>query len=411
MRTGFITLLTAVTGCLLAAGVYAEPFAAPGDTGLRNDLQLLNDSGVINITLTAWPVAWVDVERALLESEDQDLAPEVRAARSRVRQQVRANVGRSEFRPQIAASGANNLPLIRTFEDTPREEGEIEAGLSWMGDRFSLNLQGTYVNDPSDGDELRPDGTYVGAQLGNWMLSAGWQERWWGPGRNGSMILSTNARPMPSIGLQRIGSIQSQSKWFRWIGPWTLSTFMSQMDDERHIEDGLVWGFRFSMRPVRGLEIGISRTAQWCGEDRPCDLETFLRVLHGNDNRGANVDPEDEPGNQLGGIDIRWALPKQIPSLSTCNGLPRTRARQEPSCTSGSNRSASSIGARLARYPTARISRYPIRSRDWGPWVRAHRLQTTRTTIRSSKPGIATKAVPSVTPWTGTDCPGRWARR
>jgi hypothetical protein len=71
---------------------------------------------------------------------------------------------------------------------------------------------------------------------------------------------------------------------------------------------------RGSFRPPgTGLEIGLSRAAQWCGDGRKCDLETFFRLLKGNDNQGANVDPEDEPGNQLGGIDIRWKLPKQAP--------------------------------------------------------------------------------------------------
>ena len=42
-------------------------------------------------------------------------------------------------------------------------------------------------------------------------------------------------------------------------------------------------------------------------------MQTFLRLLNGNDNAGANVDPEDEPGNQLGGIDIRWTLLRQVP--------------------------------------------------------------------------------------------------
>jgi len=36
-------------------------------------------------------------------------------------------------------------------------------------------------------------------------------------------------------------------------------------------------------------------------------------MLRGKDNAGANVEPEDEPGNQLGGIDIRWTLPREIP--------------------------------------------------------------------------------------------------
>jgi len=88
---------------------------------------------------------------------------------------------------------------------------------------------------------------------------------------------------------------------------------MDVLDDERVINDAWLFGMRGSFRPTRGLEIGLSRTAQWCGDDRPCDLKTFLRLLNGNDNRGANVDPEDEPGNQLGGIDIRWTLPNQAP--------------------------------------------------------------------------------------------------
>jgi hypothetical protein len=88
---------------------------------------------------------------------------------------------------------------------------------------------------------------------------------------------------------------------------------MEHLDDERVINDAWLWGFRGSIRPLRGLEIGLSRAAQWCGDDRPCDVETFLRVLNGNDNSGANVDPEDEPGNQLAGFDIRWTLPRQLP--------------------------------------------------------------------------------------------------
>jgi len=213
----------------------------------------------------------------------------------------------------LAADVAEVPRIIRTFEDTPREEASASIGTSWLGERFSLSLRGTYVAEPSDGEQWRSDGTYLAANLGNWMLSAGWQERWWGPGRDSSLIMSTNARPVPSIAIQRSLSTRAESRWFSWLGPWTLSSFMGLLDDERVVEDGLLWGFRFAFRPLRGLEIGLSRTAQWCGESRDCDLATFLRVLNGNDNKGANVDEEDEPGNQLAGIDVRWSLPRQIP--------------------------------------------------------------------------------------------------
>ena len=75
-----------------------------------------------------------------------------------------------------------------------------------------------------------------------------------------------------------------------------------------------MWGFRFSFRPLDSLEVSFSRTAQWCGDGRPCDLSTFWKLFIGDDNRNVNVDEEDEPGNQLGGIDLRWSLPNRIPA-------------------------------------------------------------------------------------------------
>ena len=310
-KNRYLVLIMLCGATALAAG--AEEVSAPGDVRLRHDLELLNDSLVMDIPLTAWPISWGDVHHALQHAEASAITSEIWPAYSRVRDRAREEVSAGDVGMRWSIAGAVEPRIIRSFENTPRSEAEATVGISWLGDRFSFNLQGMYADNPFDGDEFRPDGTYLGMKLGNWLLSAGWQERWWGPGRDGSMILSTNARPMPGIGIQRIASVPSGSKWFRWMGPWTLTSFMNLMDDDREVEDGLLFGLRASFRPLRGFEIGISRTAQWCGDGRVCDLKTFLRLLHGNDNRGANVDPEDEPGNQLGGFDIRWTLPRQIP--------------------------------------------------------------------------------------------------
>ena len=63
---------------------------------------------------------------------------------------------------------------------------------------------------------------------------------------------------------------------------------------------------RATWKPHPRLEIGISRTAQWCGDGRPCDLDTFWDLLIGNDN---DQPLEEQPGNQLAGFDMRWSLP------------------------------------------------------------------------------------------------------
>lgn len=305
-----------LAACVLASQVNiatADVFAAPGDSGLRHDLQLLNDSGVIDIPLTSWPLSWPDVLNALPDSETESIGEAAASALGRLRQRARDEADIGAFSSRFALAAAVNARIIRTFEHTPRDEGEVTVGLNWIGDRFTINLNATYVANPFDGDEFRPDGTYVGVALGNWLVTAGWQERWWGPGRDGSLILSNNARPFPAISIQRNSSSPFATRWLRWIGPWTLTAFMGQLDDVRTVNDALIFGLRGSIRPVRGLEIGISRAAQWCGDGRPCNGSTFLDLLVGNDNRGVNVAPEDEPGNQLAGIDIRWVLPRKIP--------------------------------------------------------------------------------------------------
>jgi len=302
-----------IVTCISFSAALANPIASPGDMRLRNDLQVLNDTGITNIPLTAWPIALGDVHAAISEIDTRTLSPSTLSAYHRVKEHLGFEMEADYINVRLGLSGASNPRIIRTFENTPRDEGEARAELSWLGERFSLNLAATYAENPFDGDEIRPDGTYVGVALGNWMVTAGWQERWWGPGRDGSLILSTNARPSPGIAIQRNNSLPYKTKWLRWMGPWTFTSFMNVLDDERVVNDAWLFGMRGSFRPTRGLEIGISRTAQWCGDGRPCDLETFIRLLRGRDNNGANVDPEDEPGNQLGGIDIRWTLPRQIP--------------------------------------------------------------------------------------------------
>lgn len=305
-------LATGTFLCLSSVICAAGPFASPGDTLLRHDLQLLDDAGAINIPLTAWPLAWGDIDNALAAVDVATLNEQEQLALRRLRR-------RADFATDavtdvtLSAAAASNPRTIRTFEDTPRENGEVTASLDWTGDRFAANLSASYAINAADGDEFRPDDTYVGVALGNWMLSAGWQQRWWGPGRDGSLILSSNARPVPAISLQRNRSDAFESRWLRWIGPWSVTTFMGLLDDEREIDDALLFGVRVTFRPIQSLEIGLSRTAQWCGEDRLCDVSAFADLLLGNDNRGVNVDPEEEPGNQLAGVDVRWRLPGEVP--------------------------------------------------------------------------------------------------
>ena len=285
----------------------AEPFIAPGRSELRVDLQQLADADVIQGPITAWPISWQslvdDLESATLEAQDAW----TRAALDRVTTELGYAEETHRFLPHVRLSFASEPVAVRSFASTPRAETELEAGISFTGDRLSLNVNVTRAWDSTD--DWRADGSYLGFAFGNWSVIAGFPERWWGPGMQGSLILSTNARPLPQIGVQRLSVDGFEQRWLRWIGPWTVTSFVGQFDDERVVDDALLFGVRFTARPLPQLEFGISRTAQLCGDDRPCGAEQFIDMLAGRDNVGRrDVSAEDEPGNQLAGFDLRWSF-------------------------------------------------------------------------------------------------------
>ena len=311
---------------LASSGASAgEPWLAPGNMQARHDLQMLVDDGILDLPVSGWPIAVSDVANALSRvpatrparataeeggqrpGEGLQLTPAQSAAVARLRKL--ASEGRPELGVEVRA--AARPTQLRTFADEPREEGELTGWASgFLGDRWGGRLELTVVADADDDDTFRYDGSYFAGKFGNWIVTAGAQDRWWGSGWEGSLILTNSARPVPAISLDRAVSEPFESKWLRWIGPWRLTTFMGYMEGDREDYDHpLLFGFRVSARPLDGLEISIERTAQWCGDGRSCDGSDFWNLWWGNDNQGENVDPEDEPGNQLAGWDIRWASP------------------------------------------------------------------------------------------------------
>ena len=287
----------------------AEPWLSPGDMLIRSDLQLLSDVGLLQVPLTTWPLSLANINDALQDVDVSKSNPMVLQSLQRIRYRLATESNINKVKISSAINVSSQPSIMRTFEDKPRTKGEVGGGISWVGERFAINAQGRRVSSPLDNESFRPDGSYIGAAVGNWMLAAGYQERWWGPGWDGSLILSTNARPGPQVSIQRNRTMPFNSDWLRWIGPWSMTSFFEKLNDERVVQDAILFGLRVTVMPVEGLEIGLSRTAQWCGSGRPCGASTFVDLLLGHDNVGVNIEASQEPGNQLGGIDVRWTSP------------------------------------------------------------------------------------------------------
>lgn len=294
----------------LPGAVSAGPWLQPGDLALRHDLTLLADAGVLAAPITTWPVSWPDVLRGVATEPARALAPAEEAALQRVRSAARDAARRGFGGIGYELAGAERPTLLRDFGDTPREQGSVAAGGSWLGERFAAGLRVAAVADPVDGQSVRLDGSYVGVTLGNVKISASTLERWWGPGWDGSLILSTNARPMPQLSIERNYADASRLPVLKWFGPWRASVSMGRAEHGDVAVPGVrFFAARVAFKPRHWLEVGLSRTAQWCGEGRPCDLDTFLDLLVGRDNPGDAQTVAAEPGNQMAGYDFRLRSP------------------------------------------------------------------------------------------------------
>ncbi len=299
--------------CVLGLATFAAgtatagPWLEPGDARLRHDLQLLSDAGIVHAPLSVWPVSWPEIARDIRDIRVEQQPAHVGAALARVRHAAAEATRLGELAIDASLAGSERPMALRRFDDVPRETGEITFAVESMASAFAFRVEATGAADASDGEEFRPDGSYVAWVAGNWMLHAGWIDRWWGPGWEGSLIYGSNQRPIPSITIERNYSDAFEHPWLSWIGQWRLVATLGQLvDDREDAPNAQLFGMRATVKPHPRVELGLSRTAQWCGDGRPCDLDTFWDLLIGNDN---DQSLEDQPGNQLGGFDARWSIP------------------------------------------------------------------------------------------------------
>lgn len=297
----------AAVSLLLSINVQAAPWVDVSDIYLRADIQALADEGVITVPVNTYPLMWSGIGVDLNKVEPSTLTPALADAFARVNfyyQNAINNRGNSS----IKAVAATDPARFQHFGSDYREQGEIKASHEYVGERFAFKVAASANYDPFDEKEFRLDDSYVAVALGNWMVTAGAIEQWWGPGFDSALHRSNNARPRPAVMLSRNNAAAFETPWLSWIGPWTLSAGVAMLEEERAVPDTLLWNFRGSLRPFQQLEIGFSWSTQFCGDGQECSLQSALKSITGQrDCRGAGEAGCTNYGNQVAGYDIRYS--------------------------------------------------------------------------------------------------------
>jgi hypothetical protein len=263
-----------------------------GDRSLRSDIELLAAYGIIDGPITTWPISQAQFARLSDNSSMAEQPANVQLAARRVMDALAHGRASSGWHAEAALRTTETPNVVRDFGDSARNQADEAVGISWGGSTVDAAIR---IGDQSrfDGSQtsLALDGSYVSALLGDWQVYAGWVEKWYGPGWTSSLTLSNNARPFPKIGIARNGTQPFESPWLHWLGPWHVDTFVGLLDGPRIIHNTALAGLRITLEPVHQLEVGLTRTTEWCGSEMKCDpISAAFHVDNSTNNANSSND-------------------------------------------------------------------------------------------------------------------------
>ena len=279
----------------------ASPWAEVGDNQLRSDVELLQAAGVVEDVTVQWPLPWQSLLLELAGTEMTGQPASVRIAAQRVLARAQAATANG-FSAWASLDATNKPSVVYGFDSLGRGDGQAQLSLEGTGGAFSgrISLGGFSQDFGRKGNKILPDGTYLAARLGGVRVYAGYLDHWWGPGQISALQLSNNARPMPQIGIERSSTKASSWPVLRWLGPWQLEFFISKLDGPQIQSNVYYDAARLTINPLPGLEIGLAKTEQFCGQGHPCSpLRDYF----------TNFDLSNHPDNVNGegGLDVKYA--------------------------------------------------------------------------------------------------------
>ncbi|WP_394128905.1 capsule assembly Wzi family protein [Shewanella maritima] len=294
-----------ILGALLLTSFSAQAawWVEPTDLSLRADIQLLADTGIIIQPVTTYPLMWSGIKKDLDNAANAQMTVSQKDAYHRVMRAYNQDHQSVSF--SGALNGATDQTRFIGFGQDYRDKASVSVNAEITQSWFSGRLSAAYHYDALDGNESRLDNSFAAVKLGNWIITGGAVQKYWGPSWDSGLIQTTNARPLPGVTLSRHDSNAFETPWLSWIGPWTFTTSFSQMETDRYVPETKHWGARGTLRPVTQLEVGFSWTMQWGGEGYGNSLSDWWDGLTNGGVSEGDVNNGQE--NMLAGYDFRWS--------------------------------------------------------------------------------------------------------
>ncbi len=214
---------------------------------------------------------------------------------------------KADFRVRLSLEHSGDGRIPPNSQGLPvAKDGGVRAGgffrwsaLDWAG----FQGRADYLAS-AEGDRIgRVEETSIRLGWPQATLEAGRFSLWWGPGRHGALIFTTNAQPLPGVRIRNPRPIRI-GWWLRFLGLFQYDLFLARLEEGRPIPHALLSGVRLAIKPKPWLELGASRAMYFGGKDRGNGFSDWWDSFLGRN--------EDDPmgsGNQLAGFDLSLNVP------------------------------------------------------------------------------------------------------
>ncbi len=302
--------LSSFLGLLLLAAPasMASPWIGTNDESLHQDIRTLVEFNVIDAVAISYPVPWRGIDSQLARVEANALPEPAKRAARRLQHYLKHR--QKDVLRHITSAYAASDPV--RFDSTHATYGQKER-LSHQAEIVSGRWSAKLNANMLEGGDTNLDDSYLAMHLGGWVVKAGATDQFWGPANDSSLILSANARPLPTVGLFRGSATESESPWLSWLGPWYASAEIGQFQDEREVDGAKLWRARFTAKPLKGLTFGMSWVAMWGGAGQPNSLGDLIDVLTFQTQCIDALESCDDElntttGNHIAGFDLAYSF-------------------------------------------------------------------------------------------------------
>ncbi|MCG8612227.1 MAG: capsule assembly Wzi family protein [Pseudomonadales bacterium] len=273
---------------------YADPWLDHQDARLRHSLDVGLEYGVSQSPVSTWPMLWgnyagrADFSYSQLRHTDHPDSPNIQQETLSHLQFTDRQARDDGIQIEKKSTIASGYDLNPGFSTPWHEKKTLALSINYNNNFSASQLSVETADDPFDNKKFRFDNSYVSLALSNWVLGVGTQTQWWGPGWDNSLLLSNNARPTPSLFLQRNYSKPDRDPANHWMGNWQLRTFISTLEQSREDDKDFFSGARLNSRFGQSLELGLSYLMEW-GDKQKSEIDQNSRTSNSVSRFGFDV--------------------------------------------------------------------------------------------------------------------------